>query len=570
MRNIFLTIMLALTSVVSLNAQNSDNQIFSLFFNEALKYRLDGNYQKAIEMYLQCYRLDNTTASVPFEIARIFQTCNDNKNADKFIDIALQNDSNNNVTYIETAIDIKLSLHEYADCLPLFDKLLEKDNTDVNNHLVAAKVAIASDQCERALEYLESTPDKEQYSDYIIPIKFNAYMSMDGGLKKAYKYVNSLYKKNPKNAKYNFYLANYYFTIHEEKNGLKYLESASTCDRGDIYLFDLADYYLVHQQFDEFYDRAEKAYSSNMIDSEVKYNKIYYSLTNKLPIPNSEEGIKFYTMTFDTLLSQYPDDAKFYALYSDFASSCNDLDKSLELLEKLHDMDGLDAETWRNYLLRLASDGQNDRELEYSEEALLKYPDDPFILLLNGECYLIKKDYQKAITPLRHCYSILSPINNEQVNSIKVAVMNDLATSYFYVDSADNSFAYYEEILKIDPYNAGALNNYSYYLTLKGMDLDKAESMSKKTLDISPGNATYLDTYAWVLYNKGIYIEAKFLLEQALGYQTEPSDEMLDHYGDVLYRLGYIDQAVEQWQKSYDISNSEETKRKIDAKAIIE
>ena len=43
--------------------------------------------------------------------------------------------------------------------------------------------------------------------------------------------------------------------------------------------------------------------------------------------------------------------------------------------------------------------------------------------------------------------------------------------------------------------NIYCMNNYAYYLSINGDDLQKAEQMSYKTVQAEPKNATYLDTY---------------------------------------------------------------------------
>ena len=52
------------------------------------------------------------------------------------------------------------------------------------------------------------------------------------------------------------------------------------------------------------------------------------------------------------------------------------------------------------------------------------------------------------------------------------------------------------------------LNNYAYFLTETGGDIDKALEMSKESLDLEPENPTYLDTYARILFKKKDYKEA--------------------------------------------------------------
>ena len=74
--------------------------------------------------------------------------------------------------------------------------------------------------------------------------------------------------------------------------------------------------------------------------------------------------------------------------------------------------------------------------------------------------------------------------------------------------------------------------------------------MSLKCNKIEKNNSTYQDTYAWILYNKKEYIKAKEWMIKAIQNGGEKSPVILEHYGDVLYQLGDINNAVLQWKKA--------------------
>jgi tetratricopeptide (TPR) repeat protein len=59
---------------------------------------------------------------------------------------------------------------------------------------------------------------------------------------------------------------------------------------------------------------------------------------------------------------------------------------------------------------------------------------------------------------------------------------------------------------------------------------------------------------------------AKIYIEKAIEYsEEEPSAEVLEHYGDVLFRTGDIEKALEQWRKSKEMgSDSSTLDEKID------
>ncbi|MNL47140.1 Tetratricopeptide repeat protein [compost metagenome] len=104
--------------------------------------------------------------------------------------------------------------------------------------------------------------------------------------------------------------------------------------------------------------------------------------------------------------------------------------------------------------------------------------------------------------------------------------------------------------MKADPDNDHVLNNYSYFLSLRKEKLDLALKMSEKLVQQHQNNPTYLDTYAWVLYIRKDYKKAKEFLEKAMLDSSGVSGTIVEHYGDVLFKLGERDNAVAQWKKA--------------------
>ena len=82
------------------------------------------------------------------------------------------------------------------------------------------------------------------------------------------------------------------------------------------------------------------------------------------------------------------------------------------------------------------------------------------------------------------------------------------------------------------------LNNYAYFLSLEGRDLERALAMAGRAIVLEENNPTYLDTYAWVLYRLGRYDEAKKTMQQALSLDRSQSPDLQLHYGDILAALG--------------------------------
>ena len=135
----------------------------------------------------------------------------------------------------------------------------------------------------------------------------------------------------------------------------------------------------------------------------------------------------------------------------------------------------------------------------------------------------------------------------------------------------EEAYKLFDKALEQDPENYLILNNYAYYLSVEGKDLDKAERMSGKVVERFPDNSTYLDTHAWVLFKKGEYTLAKFYMESALKNGGEDNPTLLEHYGDILFMLKKLDEAKAYWEKAKNFGgDSEVLLRKIKEQKYIE
>ena len=130
--------------------------------------------------------------------------------------------------------------------------------------------------------------------------------------------------------------------------------------------------------------------------------------------------------------------------------------------------------------------------------------------------------------------------------------------AYHYTKNYTESDKYFDKALKLEPKNAVTLNNYAYYLSLRNENLEKAEAMSKLSNEISVDNSTYEDTYAWVLYVMKRYEDAKTWIEKAIAHGGDQSGTIVEHYGDILYKLNRPADAVEQWKKARQLGDASE------------
>ena len=178
------------------------------------------------------------------------------------------------------------------------------------------------------------------------------------------------------------------------------------------------------------------------------------------------------------------------------------------------------------------------------------FPSQPISYLLSGMAYIQTKFYDNAITVL-NTGKIMVFGNSE----LLAQFYSSLGDAYHAQKNHKMSDESYDKSLELSPLNTYVLNNYSYYLSLRKENLDKALEMMEVCTALNPGIASYEDTYAWVFYQKGYYDKAQEWLERALTSGGNQSPVIVEHFGDVLYQLGKVSEAIEQWKKAKELGS---------------
>jgi tetratricopeptide (TPR) repeat protein len=193
---------------------------------------------------------------------------------------------------------------------------------------------------------------------------------------------------------------------------------------------------------------------------------------------------------------------------------------------------------------------QYDSMAMHLEMATEYFPNQASLYLQQGVAYTQLEQYAEGIRALEKAkmLSTGNPAMIAQANSY-------LADLYHKKKDYAKSDEAYEAVLAYNANDLYALNNYSYYLSLRKEKLDLARKMSSRLVTLSPESDTYLDTYGWVLYISGEFEQAKKYLEMAA--QRTKSGTVVEHYGDVLFKLGEKENAIQQWKRAKSLGGSE-------------
>lgn len=151
------------------------------------------------------------------------------------------------------------------------------------------------------------------------------------------------------------------------------------------------------------------------------------------------------------------------------------------------------------------------------------------------------------------------------------------ANNFGHLKDTLQSANVFEQLIYLFPDMPTPYNDYAYMLALYGGDLDKAADMVTKALNSDSDNPAFLDTYAYILFKKKEYDRALLYQEKVVGTLGEGAEDdktnadLFDHYGDILFFNGKLDEAVASWEKALRLDpDNELIKRKITFKTYYE
>ncbi|MBQ6254211.1 MAG: tetratricopeptide repeat protein [Bacteroidales bacterium] len=241
---------------------------------------------------------------------------------------------------------------------------------------------------------------------------------------------------------------------------------------------------------------------------------------------------------YETMLLRHPADSEALKAAGIYYYATERLDKAKSLTKKNMELHPESLEATRDYVQILGYLGDWDGLAAAADSALARFPSETgFLEMRNAACYN-KKDWQGIID---NCLRMIEIAPDD--TSVTVPSLANIGDMYHEMGNEKVAFEYYKKALKLNPDYCPALNNYAYYLAVKGKSLKKALQMSEKTIKKEPDNSTYLDTYGWILHLLGKDHEAKAVFKHAMLYGANDSAVSLDHYAEVLEALGENDLA---------------------------
>ena len=243
------------------------------------------------------------------------------------------------------------------------------------------------------------------------------------------------------------------------------------------------------------------------------------------------------------LVEAHPSDPKAYAMRGDLLVQSNQPRAARDSYVRSATFAPGNYTVWEQVVKLDLELQQFDSLVHHTETALELFPNQGVLWFFAGVGHYSLGQYRKTVAALEQSQRLAA-----EESPMKLDIYRMLGDAHQRMEAYDQSEAAYQAALAIDPDYAPVLNNFSYYLSLRGQKLELARAMGEKLVKAHPNDPTYLDTYGWVLYVSGQYEKARPLLERAAAQAQDGT--IVEHYGDVLFRLGEAQEALRQWKRA--------------------
>lgn len=560
---IFLLLILTENSFSQKKLKLTENELndFNSMFYDASKQKMLGNFELAEKLFSKCIEIYPLSAVSYYELANIYFYSD--KTDLSFIAAKKAVELNSeNYWYRLFLANLYQKKGEFSKAADEVKTIIKQTPDDIDLYKDLSMLYSASGDTKNAINILNQLEKKIGVNEDCSLEKERIYINK-GEYDKALAEIQKLNDAFPSEPRYLGLLAELYMGLKQFENAEKIFIQINKLDPNNgINHLSLADFYRLKGDNEKSFQELKLAFESTDVNVDLKIQMLvsFFSVS----AVTKELNTQAYTL-LQLLLQTHSEDVKAHTIYADYLNRDKRYSEARDEYRFVLKTEKSKYMIWEQ-LLYINLEMRDFTSL-YKEcaEVIELFPTQPLPYLFKGIATNEMKKYQETI-------DIISPaIDLTDEKSIKTQMYTYIAEAYNKLKNNQKSDEYNDKILNLDSNNVMVLNNYSYYLSMRGEKLDKAEKMGKKAIELEPENYTYLDTYAWALYKNNKLTEAKEIIEKALLLGGDKNAVIIEHYGDILFKSGDANNAILQWEKALEKGKgSELLEQKLKEKKLIE
>jgi tetratricopeptide (TPR) repeat protein len=517
---------------------------YDTFFLEAMVQRQKSNHDAAFDLLRHCIRINPKSAEAYYFLAQYYQLLKNDSVAQQCYLKAAELEPDNS-TFLETVAQSYISQKEYHKAITAVEQLYNQDKSREELLEMLYELYQQTDDNEKAIEVLNRIEAAEGKSERLSYAKSEIYTKM-GMAQAAISEMEALAKQYPNDLNYKGMYADMLLRNDREQQALRlYNEILAEEPDNTRAQVSLRSYFKVQGETEKADSISERILMNPNTTTEQRVLLMRQMVADNERADGDSTQI---LALFHKMLAQpqqNADIATLCAAYMDLKKMPQDSIRAM--LQTVLSI-APDNAAARLQLVSFAWDRKDhDEVISLCQDARQYNPEEMAFYYYQGMAYYQQDDHDKALGAFQNGIGVITPESNPAIVSDFYAVMGDLLHQK---GLAREAFEAYDSCLQWKDDNIMCMNNYAYYLSELGQQLDKAEAMSYKTIKAEPKNATYLDTYAWILFMQQRYSEARIYIDQALQNDADSSAVITEHAGDIYACSGDTDGAVTLWKQA--------------------
>ena len=519
---------------------------YDSFFLEAMMQRQKGNNDAVFDLLQHCIKINPKAAEAYFYLAQYYLLLKNDSLAQQCYMKAAELEPEN-ATFLETVAQSYINQQDFPKAIAVVEQLYNQDKSRDELLEMLYELYQQTGDNDKAIETLNRIEAAEGKSERLSYAKSGIYTKM-GNKQAAIAEMAALAEKYPNDLNYKGMYADMLLRNDEEQQAFQIyndiLAEEPDNTRAQI---SLLNYFKVQGEA----EKADSVAEQILLNRNTTTEQRIYLMRQMVSDSERTDGDSTRILTlFHKMLAQpqqSDDIAMLCAAYMDLKQMPRDSVRAmLQTVLRI----APDNAAARLQLVSFAWDRKDhDEVIALCQEARQYNPEEMAFYYYQGMAYYQKDDPDNALSAFQNGIGVITQDSNPDIVSDFYAVMGDLLHQK---GLAREAFEAYDSCLQWKPDNIMCLNNYAYYLSEMGQQLDKAEQMSYKSIKAEPKNATYLDTYAWILFMQKRYAEAKIYIDQALQNDADSSAVITEHAGDIYIQNKEVSRAVELWQQALE------------------
>lgn len=545
-------------------AQDGTGQRFNYFYLEAIRQQGKGDFTAAFDLLRHAREINPEAAEVYFMLSGYYMDLKNDTMARVCFENAVRLCPDNN-TYRERLGQFYITQLQYDKAIETYEGLYSgnKEREDVLQMLFRLYGQV--DDYANMIETLNRLEVLEGSSEQLTLTKMQIY-EQQGDKDKVQRELRELVDKHPYDLNYRVMLGNWLLQNDKPETALKEYKLVLKEEPENVAAqMSMLDYYKIKNDTSRAEELLSKLLSDKYTDDETKLSLMRQAISNAYGEDNDSDRIMELFRTVLAMPQSNSDMLMLKAAYMALKKMPED-----SIVQVYEQALAIEPDNSRARFLLVQSVWKNDnydKVIEICRPAQQYNPDEMAFYYFQGLAHFHKDEKDNALETFRKGVGQIKLDSDPSIVSDFYAIMGDILHEKKLDEEA---FAAYDSCLHWKPDNIAALNNYAYYLSLQGRDLNRAEQMSYKAIKAEPENSTYLDTYAWILFMQKRYEDAKIYIDEAIKNDTALNNVVIEHAGDIYAMTGDIDKAVDYWQRAvYEGNDSALILRKIKQRKYI-